>query len=250
MKRLALFTFLAAALAVPGVASASTVVLKVDRASQLVAVTHGRTSVALVHTAAASKLRLGQRVALRARTLRNGTFAANGVRVVGRAQRVRFRGLLLARSHGRTVVSAGGAVISLRNGARTTASANDSGPKPGSEVEVEAQVAGDELETEDVTVVADMAPGGKIEGRLAIGTGTITVSSEHMSLVIKVPAGFDLSKFTSGQDVLATFTQAADGSLTLTQLAGDDDEQEADDAGEIEHGGHDGHGGSDSGDDD
>lgn len=53
----------------------------------------------------------------------------------------------------------------------------------------------DELEVEHVKLVSATAPGGKILGRLTIGTGTVTVTDDHMSLVLKVPSGFDLSKF-------------------------------------------------------
>ena len=98
-----------AAFAVPSVAAAhnsSGVVLKVDRSAHLVGVTQGPHRVSLVHTAAASHLRVGQRISLNARTLRNGTLAASQVRVVGRAHAVRFRGLVLAlltRKAGRVV---------------------------------------------------------------------------------------------------------------------------------------------------
>ena len=69
--------------------------------------------------------------------------------------------------------------------------------------------------------------------------------------MLKVPAGIDLTKFKTGDEVLATFTQGADGSLALTQLAGDENAQEADDQGEIENGDDDNgdHGGG-GGDDD
>jgi hypothetical protein len=49
-----------------------------------------------------------------------------------------------------------------------------------------------------------------------------------MSLVLTVPTGFDLSPFTNGQEVLATFAQQSNGSLLLTALAGDDNAQQAD----------------------
>ena len=93
MKRLVIFLVVSAALLAPSAALASGVVLKVQRATHLVAVTNGKTKVSLVHTAA--KLRVGQRVALRGRTLRNGTMAASSIRVLGRAKTVHFRALLL-----------------------------------------------------------------------------------------------------------------------------------------------------------
>jgi len=229
MKRLVLFLIVAAALLAPSAALASGAVLKVQRATHLVAVTNGKTKVSLVHTGA--KLRVGQRVAVSGRTLRNGTLAASSVRVVGRARTVHFRGLLLKRSGTRLVLSAGGAVISLNRGsARTTSSAGDTGPQPGSTVDVTATVGNDDqLDEDNVTTVSADAPGGAIEGKLTIGTGKITVVSEHMALVLNVPASVDLSKFANGDEVLAKFTQGADGTLTLTALSGDDNAQEADD---------------------
>ncbi|MDX6475166.1 MAG: hypothetical protein QOH95_677, partial [Gaiellaceae bacterium] len=68
------------------------------------------------------------------------------------------------------------------------------------------------------------------------------------------PSTFDLSKFANGDEVLAQFTQGADGTLTLTNLSGDDNEQEADDNDDHDGdnhggdgGGHHGHGGGDHG---
>src|SRR5438067_9710153 len=224
MKRPILLLVTAAALLVPSTALASGVVLKVQRASHLVAVAHTAKKVSLVHTGA--KLAVGQRVAMTARTLRNGTLAASSIKVVGRAHTVRFRGLLLKRTATSLIVSAGGAVISLHRGARTTASARDGGPRTGSTIDVTVTVGENgELDDDDVTTVSPTAPGGKVEGNLTLGTGTVTVTSDEMSLVLKVPAGFNLTTFTNGEEVLATFTQGADGSLTLTALTGDENAQ-------------------------
>src|SRR5205823_8608688 len=100
---------------------------------------------------------------------------------------------------------------------------------PGSMVDVAATVDNeDELDEEDVTTVSAAPPGGAIEGKLTLGTGKITVVSEHMALVLNVPTGFDLSKFANGDEVLAKFAQGADGTLTLTDLSGDENAQEAD----------------------
>lgn len=250
MKRLVLFLIVAAALLAPSAALASGVVLKVQRATHLVAVTNGKTKVSLVHTNA--KLRVGQRVALKGRTLRNGTVAASSIRVLGRAKTVHFRGLLLKKSGTRMVLSAGGAIIAVNRGsARTTASANDTGPQPGSTVDVTVTVgADDELDEDHVTTVSADAPGGAIEGKLTIGTGKVTVVSEHMALVLNVPATFDLSTFANGDEVLAKFTQGADGSLTLTALSGDENAQEADDDNGDHDNSDDDHDHQDSGDGD
>jgi hypothetical protein len=227
MKRLIVLLVTAASLLAPTAALASGVVLKVQRATHLVAVARTPSSVALVHTSA--RVSVGQRVALQGRTLRNGTIAAVSIKVLGRSHRVTFRGLVLSRSSSRLLVSAGGAVIALHRGGRTTASATDSGPKPGSTVEVTATVGkGGELDEDDATTVSPTTPGGRIEGTLTVGTGTVTVTSEDMSLALKVPTGLDLTAFVTGSEVLATFAQGADGTLTLTALSADGNAQEAD----------------------
>lgn len=250
MKRLAVLLIASAALLAPSAALASGVVLKVQKATHLVAVTNGKTT-KLVHSTAAARLHVGQRVAMKARTLRNGTLAASTMRVVGRTHKLHFRALLLKKERMRLVVSAGGAVIAL-NRARTTSSANDNTPQTGTMVDVTATVKDDdEIDEDDMDVVSAAAPGGAIEGTLTLGTGTVTIVSEHMALRLNVPTGFDLTQFKNGDEVLAKFTQNADGTLTLTSLSGDDNEQEANDNDDNDDnddgGGHDGGGGDGGG---
>jgi hypothetical protein len=241
MKRLAFLTIAVAALAAPAGALASGVVLKVQRATHLVAVAQSNTKVALVHTGAAARLHVGQRVAVTGRTLANGTVAAARVRVVGHTHVVRFRGLLLAKDRGHMVVSAGGAAIAV------DVSPDDHAPKPGTTVDVTASVgATGDLDDDDVTPVSADAPGGSIEGALTLGTGTVTIVSEHLALRIAVPVGFDLSMFRTGDEVLAVFAQQADGTLLLTRLTRDANAREADDDGNGDGGaggGGDHHGG-------
>jgi len=227
MKRLVLFLIVSAALLAPSAALASGVVLKVQHATHLVAVTNGKTKVSLVHTAA--KLHVGQRVTVSGRTLRNGTLAASSIHVLGRAHVVHFRGLLLKKSGTQLIVSAGGAIIAVHRGTRTTSSASDSGPAPGATVDVTATVGtDDELDATTVSTSSTDTPGGKIEGKVTIGTGVVTVKSDELNLSIKVPTGFDLTKFATGDEVLVTFSQQADGSLLLTDISGDGNAQEAD----------------------
>jgi uncharacterized membrane protein YgcG len=248
MKRLILLSVAAAAFLAPSAALASGVVLKVQPARHLVAVARTPTRVALVHTTA--RLHVGQRVALTARKLRNGTLAASRVRVVGRARTVKFRGLVLARTTSRLVLSANGAVIAVHRGSRSTSSARDDEPRVGSTVDVTARIDEDgDLDEDDAALFSPPAPGGQIEGRLTIGTGTIAVTSEHLSLVLKEPAGLVLLGFATGDEVLATFSQGTDGSLTLTALSRDDNAQRADDDNGDDRGGdgRDGHDGGDGG---
>jgi hypothetical protein len=256
MKRLAVLLIVAGALLAPSAAFASGIVLKVQRATHLVAVTRPNHTVALVHTNAAGRLEVGERVAMNARALRNGTMAASAVRVLGHAQKVTFRGLMLRKNRDRFVMSAGGAVVTVNRDTHE----NDDDVTNGDAVVVTASVNDDdELDEDNLNPVDAAHPGGAIEGTLTIGTGTVTVVSEHLALVLKVPSGFDLSKFANGDEVLAQFTQGADGSLTLTTLSGDENAQEAndnnnnndDDDDDGDHGGGGGgdHGGGGGGDD-
>src|SRR4029077_5912007 len=117
-------------LLVPTGAFASGVVIKVQKGTHLVVVARTPSNVVLVHTQA--KVAVGERVALHARRLRNSTFSASRVDVLGRVHRVRFRGLLLSNSGARLMASAGGALVALHRGAHR----NDSAPRPGSVVQV------------------------------------------------------------------------------------------------------------------
>ncbi len=212
MRRLLPLAVLVAALAAPAMASAANVVLKVDRAHGVAAVDRG-SRVQLVRTARAGRLHVGDEVALAGRRLDDGTMRASKTAVVGHAGHAAFRGLLLARNAGRLVVSAGGAVIAAGAPAAVTTAT------PGAEVDVTVALQGGRLVADGVTVISATSPGGRFEGDVAaIGTGTVTVASEHLALVLNVPAGTDLSALHVGDDVLATFAQQSDGTLTLTAL--------------------------------
>jgi hypothetical protein len=225
MKRLLVGLIAAAALVVPSTALANGVVLKVQRATHQVAVATSPSRVSLVRTNA--RLAVGQRVA----------FTTHGAKVLGRAHSVRFRGLLVARTQHTMLLSAGGAVMTVRR------EDHHNDPRRGAIVEVDATVgANGALDDNDdnPVVVTPATLGGKIEGTLTIGTGSITVTGDELNLAIKVPPGTDLSGFRNGDDVEATFTQGTDGSLTLTRLELRNDDN--DDSGGDHHGG-DGHGG-------
>ncbi len=251
MKRSFVLLFLGAALAAPGTASAARgVVVKVDRAQKLIAVAQARGRVALVHAAPARSVKVGRRVAFAGRALANGTLAGSSFRVVGRAHSVRVRGVVVARHGSRFSLAARGAVLTVRKAraARSTQSARDSGlPAVGSEVSVQLGLDDDELDAEDVDVIDQTAGAGKIEGRLTIGVGTVTISDDDASVTLAVPAGLDLTAFAAGDEVLATFTRQGD-TLVLTTLAGDDDEEEADDESEIESDDQGGRAGHEDGD--
>lgn len=252
-KPLLLLVSTAALLALPGVAQAARmhgVVVKVDRQSRSIAVAQARGRVALVHGASPQALRLGSRVTLTARRLANGSYAGAQIAATGASKRTNVRGIVLRRSANGFALSASGAVLSIRmrSSFRMTASAL-SGPPVGSRVDVDVEIGSGALGATGASVLDPHAANGSIKGRLSIGTGKITVSDDGVSLTLAVPAGFDLSHFKNGQEVIAQFSRQPDGSLTLTSLAADDDVAKADDEDEIEDDDDD-HGGQQAGKDD
>lgn len=232
-----------AALVSPGVASAAVkrgVVVKVDAGTRLVAVAQSRGAVALVHVPSVRGLRPGAIVAFGARPLKNGTLAGAKLRIVGRARSFHVRGFVIGvrKATRVAVLLARGAVLSVRlpKRSRSTASARGDTPAPGSAVDATVSASGDgSLAATNVKEVNPSASAGEISGRVtAVGSSSITVSDGGVSVTMNVPAGFDVSKYTVGTDVLAYFVVESDGSYTLKAIGANGSEAEADDAGEVE----------------
>jgi len=252
-------TFLLVALvtlAVPGVASAARgVAVKVDRGSKVVAVAQAHGQVSLLHVRTTARVHVGSRLVFSARRLANGTLAATQLSVLARAHRTQVRGTVLSSRTGSLVLSAHGAVLTIARTAstRTTQSSAGSGSPPvGSRVEIEIEIENEDLAADEIRVLSATADAGLIRGRLTLNAnGTITVADEGVSLTFMVPAGFDLTRFRNGDEVIAFFLRNADGSLSLKVLAGDDNAREADDDDDDDDGGHDGgHSGPGGGGDD
>jgi hypothetical protein len=213
-----------------------------------VAQAHGQVS--LLHVSTTARVRVGSRLAFSARRLANGTLAATQLRVLGRAQRTQVRGTVLASRANRIVLSAHGAVLTISCGAATrmVQSSASGAPRVGSRVEIEIEIENEneELAADEIRILATTADAGLIRGRLALNAnGTITVADEGVSLTFTVPAGFDLTRFRTGDEVIAFFLRNADGSLSLKVLAGDenvrdDDDDDHDDDHDVDRGGHDG----------
>lgn len=234
----------ATALLAPGVASAAQkrgAIVKIDAKTGLVAVAQSRGAVALVHVQTVRGLRPGAIVAFDARYLKNGTLAGTRVRVVGRARRFHVRAFVIGvrKSKRTAILSARGAVLSVRlpKRVRSLASAHGSDtPTPGSVTDVTVSVSGDgSLAATQVKEVNPSASAGQISGKVtAVGSGSITVAAGGGSVTMNVPAGIDVSKYAVGDDVLAYFDAAADGTYTLKAVGANGSETEADDESEVE----------------
>ena len=163
------------------------------------------------------RLRVGQRVAVTARTRPDGTFAAAVVRGQGRVTRVRFRGVVVRhdRRAGRLILSAGSSVFAARMTARSLASASpDSGLRPGDKVAVDAEVGDGKLEAGDVDEIghADVL---ELEGIFLRTTEDgFDIAVVHRGLVhVVVPDGMLVPPFKAGDQIEVLVRVAADGSF-------------------------------------
>jgi uncharacterized membrane protein YgcG len=232
------------ALVVPATAGAATlrgvVVHHNHRAHSLVIATRtGR--LASVHTR--KRPRLGRVVAVRAKLLRNGTYAAKHISVRHRLRRrVRVHGVVtfVNRRKGEFTVSAGGASLLVRRH-RTAAAADgmtstDPLPSVGDEVTVETEID-DQGDLEDHGVHEDggQADSAEVEGTiLAIDTtaNTLTISADEdgesgQSITVDVPSTIDISQFQTGQEVKLNVSVQPDGSFLLQGLSEDGDSHQA-----------------------
>ena len=204
--------------------------------SFVVATSHGR--LAAIH--ARTSPRPGRVVRVSAHRLRNGTYSARSVRVVGHRRHVQMRGTVTyARGRVFTLSSRGASILvrRLARGARAVA-ASDAAPPVGSAVLVDANVDDNgDVEANDVNEEGQDGNGIDLEGKvLGIDTTarTLSISADDeeasgAALTVQVPAGIDLSGFKVGQEVELTVTRNTDGTFVLQQGMGDDNEQEADD---------------------
>jgi uncharacterized membrane protein YgcG len=244
IKRALVASATVGALVLPATAGAATlhgvVVHHNRRAHSLVIATRtGR--LASVHTR--RHLALGRVVAVRAKLLRNGTYAAKHISARHRLRRrVRVHGVVtfVNRRKGEFTVSAGGASLLVRH--RRTAAAADattsSDPLPsvGDEVTVETEID-DQGDLEDHGVHDDGAQAGnaEVEGTiLAIDTtaNTLTISADEdgesgQSITVDVPSTIDISQFQTGQEVKLTVTVQPDGSFLLQGVSEDGDSHQA-----------------------
>jgi Domain of unknown function (DUF5666) len=165
------------------------------------------------------RLRVGQRVAVNARRLSDGTYAAATVRGQGRVSRVRFRGVVVRRDRraGRLILSAGKSVFAARMTGRTlSAAVPDRGLQPGDKVAVDGDVGDGSLEADEVDEVghADLL---ELEGIFLYATEDgFAIAVVHRGLVqIRVPDGMIVPPFRAGNQVAVLVRVGDDGSFTF-----------------------------------
>jgi len=242
--RKAVFVIAAAlALVLAGPASAATwrgTVVHRNHSARSIVVATSTGKMVAVHTRRA--VRIGRVVRVNARRLRNGTYSARSLRVLGTRRRVRLRGTVTYVNRHRRLftLSARGASVLLharRARAARAIAADDAMPTSGSQVVTNAEIddQGD-LEAQDVKDEGDDNDGIELEGKLLAvdkDARTLNVSADDDdesgdAVTVNVPGSFDITQFKVGDEVELTVTKESDGSFTL-QKADTDDENEADD---------------------
>lgn len=197
-------------------------------------------------------------VTVRARELRNGTFAARHI-TAGRQVRhsVLIHGVVtfVNRRRGEFTVSAGGASLLVHRrhaaGRAADASSGSSIPSVGDEVTVTTQLddQGDledqgvqqtgtdtqNIDIEGTILSIDNTPGTTVDGTATSGTLTISADGEDdttQSITVAVPSTMDISMFQVGQEVELTVSTLSDGSFLLQGSSEDGNSSQADNPGD------------------
>ena len=177
------------------------------------------------------KLRVGQRVAVKARRLADGTFKAQAVRVVGRAKHARIRATVVRqRTAGRLVVSAGGSTFALRSrNARRVSSTADSGLAPGDEIVADVSIEEEEVDVEDVNEVgaADLL---ELSGTFgSFSKGILVINAGGGPISITVPGTITLPTLSFGDEVELLVSVGAGNVFILSAInnegSGDEGDQ-------------------------
>jgi len=239
VKKIALLTAVAAAVLVyPAVSSAASfhgvvIVKQSKRHALVVASSTGR--VRTVHTSR-MRIRVGARVSVRARVLHDGTFSATKVSADGRAHKARIRGVVVRRTRGGRLVSAGHSVFAIHS--------NRNEPRPGDVVDEDVTIgANGELDEDDFDEVGHVEK-TEVEGKVvsvsaptATTPGTLMTKTEDgPTISITVPAGFNLPQDLKAGDRVAAKGKVDGTTFTLVKLEQEDNEDGDDDGGD-DHGG-------------
>lgn len=188
------------------------------------------------------RVRIGRRVAVRARRLADGTYAARRVRTGRRARRARVRATVVEHDHRlrRYLVSAGGSVFAIRAAARSRARAAHGGARPGDVVLVDVAIRSGHLDGRRIAEIGHVSM-LELEGIfLALADGTLRVAVERRGLVeVAVPGELGVPAPAPGDQVELIVTVGDDGAFTLVALRREDEEDDVeveldDEDGELE----------------
>jgi hypothetical protein len=234
MKWTALLAVAAFLLAV-GSASAAPKAIKgtvVAKRAHIIVLTTGRKGLAVKVRVAPRRVRLGDRVSVVGKRLRNGTIRASRLQVLSHVQKARIRGMVVKRLAHAMRVASGHSVLTIHTRSSHAASRHD-GEEKGELGEFEVEFEHGDLVEDDFTPVA---PAGtvEIEGRL-VSVSPLVVSLEGLPIEITVPGGMTLPPLTPGQEVELFVQAGASNTFTLVSIkAENENENENEDENEVE----------------
>lgn len=191
---------------------------------------------------------LGRAVIVKAKQLRNGTYAAHHITVRRQSRRlVRIHGVVtfVNRRRHEFTVSAGGASLLVHTSrfANHVAAASTSSPLPsvGEDVTVETQI-GDQGDLEDQGVQNDgtQTQNIDVEGTIVsidTAANTLTISADGeddttQTITVDVPSTIDITQFAVGQEVELTVSVQPDGSFLLQGSSEDGNSGQANSSGD------------------
>ena len=164
------------------------------------------------------KIRIGALVAVRARQLPDGTFAAVEMKQIRRVKHARIRGTVVKRAGRKLYLSAGKSVFvfGLRSGAGAKLRAGD-------RVTASASFGKAQLFCEDVKPIGHDDE-LELEGiYLSTEEGVLSLAVHGRGLVkVTVPVDFDLPELAAGDEVSLRAAVEPDGTFTLVSLDNED----------------------------
>ena len=209
MRRAVIAVVVAVGIAFPATAGAGTfkgiVVAKQLRRHALI-VTSKAGVVRTVRTHHLST-RIGAHVTVTARKLRDGTFSARKIKVIGRAHKARLRGVVAKRVRGGYLLSAGHSILPIHTRQSFALNGDGAGPNTGDVVEVTVDTDDQELDEQDVDEVGHVQT-LELEGKVVSVTpatattpGAIVLQVGNSTISIVVPPGTQLPTLQTGQSV-------------------------------------------------
>jgi len=209
-----------------GSASAAPKAIKgtvVAKRAHTIVLTTGRRGLAVTVRTAPRRVRLGDRVSVVGKRLRNGTIRASRLQVLSHVKRARIRGMVVKRFAHTMRVASGHSVLTIHTRSAHAASRHD-GEEQGDLGEFEVEFEHGDLVEDDFTPAS---PSGtvQIEGHI-VSVSPLVVSVEGLPIEITVPSGMTLPPLTPGQEVELIVQAGAGNTFTLVSIGKVDNEDE------------------------
>lgn len=180
-----------------------------------------------------ARIRIGSRVLVNARLLRDGTYRASRVAVRGHARHARIHAFVVRRLRGRLLVSAGHSVFVVRKMRLATMSAaDDNSDQPGDEIDATVTVGPNGLDEENETEVGHQDSVELNGSFVSLNGSTLTIQTEDGSTIpVVVPTGFTLPTFQPGQH-LELKVSVSGTTFTLVEVKSEDNGDNNDNQGD------------------